>query len=168
VTYSTPRTWTTDDLVTATELNQEIRDNITDLDARTPSGAWATYTPTLTQSGAVTKTVTYARYIKIGRLITAELVLTVTGSGTGANAVLIGLPVAAAFGTNFPIIGAGNIFDSSAVLVYRGLAEIVSTTTFELIATNSTVAGALGADAFTAGLAVNDVVRAMVSYESAS
>lgn len=133
-----------------------------------PFGAWVSYTPTLTQPGAVTKTVTYAKYNRIGRMITAMGTLAVTGTGTAANSVEIGLPVAAAAPATIPL-GVGWVSDVSATLLYRGIARIGSTaSTMFLYASNSTATTALGVDAFTAALAVGDLVTFNVSYEAAS
>ena len=59
-------------------------------------GAWTTWTPTLTQSGTVTATVTSAVYGRWGRLIVGQFRLSVTGTGTGSNAVTVSLPVTSA------------------------------------------------------------------------
>jgi hypothetical protein len=48
------------------------------------------WTPSLTQSGAVSKTVTYAKYCTIGPLMFICAQLDITGAGTGNNNILIG------------------------------------------------------------------------------
>lgn len=130
-------------------------------------GAWTSYTPTLVQSGAVTKTVAGGAYIKIGRLVIARINLAVTGSGTAANEVRIGLPVAAVAAGAQPC-GAGFIFDSSTGLAYKGLAVIDNVNYVCLLAMNTTTGGRLGADTFTAALANADSVTAFVVYQSAA
>lgn len=134
-----------------------------------PMNAWETWTPTLTQSGAVTKTVTYGKLLRIGRLIVAEVFLTCTGSGTAANNVIVGLPVAsAANGALFAQeIGTATIFDVSANLAYKGNAILLSTTTLAIRA-SGTSSGVLGTTDFTAALAVNDTVSYSIMYEAAS
>jgi hypothetical protein len=59
-------------------------------------GVWTSWTPTVTQAGSITKTVTYARYIKLGRLVIAQAYLAITGAGSSATAVTVSLPVTAA------------------------------------------------------------------------
>lgn len=131
-------------------------------------GAWTTYTPTLVQSGAVTKTVTYGAYTKVGRTVTFQVTLTCTGAGSAANPVTIGLPVTAAKST-LVVIGSGWIFDASAVLMYRAVTEIVTATTVSLRSTVGTTATAfLGADQFTAALASGDILTCTGTYESAA
>jgi len=170
MTWSAPRTWTTGELVTAAHLNQEIRDNLLAALPLGPDG-WPSYTPTLVQSGAVTKTVTYAKYTKVGRQVTAALVLAATGAGTGANTVQIGLPPPVPASSSAGVLGtpcgAGYLYDNSANLAYPGVACITSTTTFAFEPAAVDVApGFLGGSTFTAALAAADQVAAFLSYES--
>jgi hypothetical protein len=51
---------------------------------------WVTYTPTITQSGAVTITVTYARYMVLANLIVGQGRVQITSAGTGNNPIVIG------------------------------------------------------------------------------
>lgn len=128
--------------------------------------AWTAWTPTLTQSGAVTKTVNYAHFVQLGKLVIAQCDLTVTGTGTGANNVIVGLPVTAV-GAVQRTIGMGYVYDSSATLIYTATIEFSSTSTAAFRATSSTVNGFLGASTFTAALAVGDLVSVSVMYEAA-
>lgn len=130
------------------------------------SGAMLTYTPTLTQSGAVTKTVTASGYVRLGRMVWGYVDLACTGSGTGANPVVIGLPITAALSTGV-IGGIGYINDASASTVYVGAPTLSSTTTFSMYGTGG-VSGVLGAAQFTAALVSTDVVRASFMYQAAS
>lgn len=162
--YTAPRTWVTGELVTAAMLNANVRDN---QNAAFPLGvdAWTAYTPTLTQSATVTKTVTYAKYQRVGRTITVNMIMSVTGAGTASNNILIGLPVASAAAGNITS-GAGFIGDSSAALNYTGAAVLASTTTVGIVA--NVGAGFLGASAMTAALASGDSVGLFVTYEAAT
>lgn len=127
---------------------------------------WTTYTPTLTQSGAVTKTVTYARYLRVGRMITVEVLLVATGAGTGANRITVSLPVTAAQGGDM-VAGSGYVFDASAATVYAGPATLFSTTS-AAIYLGSGVANHLGAAGMTAALANTDNVSVSLTYEAAT
>lgn len=129
-------------------------------------GAWTTYTPTLTQSGAVTKTVTYARYMKVGRMITAQVALLATGAGTAGQQVRIGLPVTAA--TNDLTIGSGRIYDLSANTMYGGIAHTPTTTAAFLVASATNGVDVLGAVGFTAALAAGDIITGSFTYEAAA
>lgn len=132
-----------------------------------PNAPWIDYTPTLIQSGAVTKTVDSARYMKIGRTVVFEVHVTCTGAGTGAVEVQIGLPLTAAYAAN-RMCGAGFIFDSSASVTYKGLAILRTTTAVALLPTNTTTNGNLGADTFTAALASPDQLLVSGVYEAAA
>lgn len=134
-----------------------------------PSGSgtnvWADYVPTLTQSGAVTKTVTRARYLQNGKTVTVAVRLVVTGTGTGANIVTVTVPVTAL--NAGPHCGVGVIYDSSAALTYTGVAKLATTTTISFVPTNSTTSNDLGAVSFVAGLASGDIIDFTATYEAA-
>lgn len=133
------------------------------------SEQWINFTPTLTQSATVTNTVQYARYSKMGRIITLNVYLSVTGSGTGANPVVVGLPVPAAF-TAFPLtIGTGQIFDQSAAINYAGILRISGSQTASFVPGAQTAAnGLLGNATFTAGLTNLDEISYSGTYEAVS
>jgi hypothetical protein len=130
--------------------------------------AWTSYTPTLTQSGAVTKTVSYAKYMQIGKTVIVGVYLRVTGAGTGATAVSVGLPVAAAF-TSFAIpVGVGQVFDQSAGINYPGILSITAATTASFVPSAQTATnGFLGTTIFTAALANLDEIGFSCTYEAA-
>lgn len=128
--------------------------------------AWSSYTPTLTQSGAVTKTVTRAKYVQLGKMVTVSLDLTVTGTGTASNAVIVGLPVTAASASDNQI-GSGIVFDASAGLLYQGAVVLASTTTIAMYGPATSPVGYLGTQQFTAALASGDRITGTIIYEAA-
>jgi hypothetical protein len=74
-----------------------LRTRVNALERIETPGIWADWTPTVTQSGSVTHTVNYARYVTIGRLVVVIAHLTMTGTGTTSNNIVVGgLPVAIA------------------------------------------------------------------------
>jgi len=75
-------------------------------------GAWSDYTPTWTQSVAVTKTVNWARYTQFNKWVQGSIKMTASGAGTANNKILVGLPVSAS-ANNF-IIGHMNYRDVSS------------------------------------------------------
>lgn len=161
---ATPVSGTT---ISTTAFGILVKDNF---DAAFPLGVdgWTSYTPTLTQSATVTKTVNYAKYIRIGRTIICSVDLAVTGAGTAANGVVIGLPVAAS-SAHGRSLGTGSIFDTSAGTVYNGIADFFgATTTVQLWSTSTDSGNTLGAAVFTAALAAGDAVNIHVIYEAAS
>jgi len=128
------------------------------------SGALTTWTPAVTQLGAVTVTVTNAKYTRLGRWVSGWCELAVTGSGTGANTVTVSTPVTAS--SSNAIVGTFGILDTSASTYYHGLARLNSTTLIAGIA-NAQTSG-LGVASFTAGLAAGDVVYVQFNFEAAS
>jgi hypothetical protein len=192
------KTWATNDVPTASDFNTQFRDQVvttctsgtrpagtegqliyeTDTDllyiynggwVRFGSSAgWTSYTPTLTQSGAVTKTVTYAKYEKVGRMVTCDVRLDVTGTGTGNNAISITLPFTAS--ANGLWVGQGVVYDASVTTIYPGLVALTSTTVAALtdaaaITTVNLFLGQTGTS-MTAALASGDALAMGFTYEA--
>lgn len=155
------KTWVAGDVVTAADTNLYLNHT---------GGAWTAWTPTITQSGSVTCTVNRATWFRAGRFITATAFLTVTGTGTASNAVVIGgLPVASSYGTGS--VGYGAISDLSAVRTYPGIAALTSTTSFVFLGTSTVSADiqlGVATSAFTAALANTDQISFTITYEAAS
>ena len=152
------KTFVAGDVLTAADVNTYLAGE---------GGAWTSWTPTLTQSGTVTKTVNRAVYARYGRTIIFHAYMTVTGSGTGSNSIIVGLPVTASSSLAMPI-GSAFLFDQSTGNYYGGAARIVSTTTMDIQADGIGTQLALGAGVFTGALAVNDVISLSGIYEAAS
>lgn len=134
-------------------------------------GALTSWTPTITQSGAVTKTVTHGTYQRVGRRITANCLLAVTGAGTAANTVLVSLPVACA--VDNMIIGIGYLSDSSANAQYGGIVFSTSGGNCFMLGTNSansiaTMTIGSGSNTFVAALASGDAISMEVNYPAAT
>lgn len=109
-------------------------------------GAGATYTPTVTQSGAVTKTVNRARYNYLGhRIIRVEFDLAMTGAGTGNNVIHITTPVTLATISSQQPIGVARLVDSGTA-AYPAFVVGRDTTTVQFIRVDATTNGVLGTD----------------------
>lgn len=136
-----------------------------------PTAAWVDYTPTLTQSGAVTKTVNTARYIQIGRMVHVEFFLTMTGAGTSNNSIQIGLPVAPSSGSlTSGSAGSATLVDSSASTAYGGVSYIFTSSTMAFQNGGSTTSAAQWGETgggFTAALASGDQITGTLTYEAA-
>lgn len=135
------------------------------------SGALTTWTPTVTQSGAVTVTVNYATYQRRGREVTCRFSVSATGAGTANNAVTIGgLPFTSAH-TSLPI-GIGYLSDASVPFVYAGMTFWLETsTTLNLLGTTNNAnprAGITGSGTFAAALASGDIIGGTFTYEAAA
>lgn len=135
-------------------------------DAAFPLGVdgWTAFTPTLTQSATLTKTVNYAKYQRVGRTIFCVINLAITSAGTAGNAILVGLPVTAASSSG--IVGVFRYFDSgSAIYVGTASADGGSTSVTRLFAPSSTAAFGIN-PAVTA--ASGDTVEVSITYEAAT
>lgn len=144
-------------------------------------GAWTTWTPTLGQGATtnIAKTVTYAKYVKLGRLVIANFTLTVTGTGTATSGVSITLPVnmnATEAAVDFTM-GTAYIFDTSANTYYGGMAKTagsVSTITFLPLTSvgvgsqNLGIGNVVAVTTFGAALAAGDTVSGSLMYEAVS
>lgn len=133
-------------------------------------GALTSWTPTVTQSGSVTVTNTYSRYQRVGRMITGWFSVSVTGSGTSSNAIIIGgLPVTAA--TSQIVVGNAELFDFSAAgsppCKWQVMLFMPSTTTFDL-RSGSSLDNRLGIATTTIGLASGDTLMGSFHYEAAA
>lgn len=127
-------------------------------------GVWTSYTPSLQQGGNVSKTVTYARYIKLGRLVVAEVYLQITGSGSSSTAIEVGLPATAA--QSIVSTGTFRVYDASVSTNRTGIAVLANTG--EVSGLMDNVTDYMGAAGFTAALASGDSVIVNVTYEAAS
>lgn len=145
-------------------------DNLTDATitaAKMAATAWTGFTPTLTQSGAVAVTVNYARYRVVGKVVYLQVLLTVTGTGTTNNAIVIGaLPAAIA-----PLqtgatrcIGTALIGDNSAGTHYLAAILPITASTLQFI-----VSGQSNYLGVTPNYAIdnNDTISFSVTYELA-
>ena len=126
--------------------------------------AWTAWTPTITQTGNVTKTVTSATYLQIGKLVFAEFNLSVTGSGTGTVGITVSLPVTAKSKSGVRI-GIGAIFDASTNTQYSGVCFQASTTAISYVGDWSG-GGTWGATP-AINLASGDNVTGTITYEAA-
>lgn len=163
--YSSPRTWTTGELVTAAMLNQDIRDN---QNAAFPLGvaAWTTYTPSNTNITVGNGTQT-ASYTRVGRVIVFKYHL-VWGSTTSyGGQIEVGLPVAAV-GAISQVLGSALLVDA-ATRVYVATARLDTASGSQAIVGHTESGGAGSVDAtnpFT--WTTNDVLSVTGTYEAAS
>lgn len=155
----TPRTWTAGETVTAALMNSDVRDPLAAL-----AGAWTSYTPTLAQGGTgnISKTVTYAKYIRVGKFVVCQWRLSATGTGTAGASITASLPFQAA--QSSLTIGSGAYSDGGTV--YSGVAQLDSTTTCGLARTDLTWTTLIGAEPSIA-VASGDVFDGFVVYEAA-
>jgi hypothetical protein len=143
--------------VSAALWNQDVRDNITAI------SEWSSYTPTVTQSGAVTMIVNYSKYRWYGG--TAEVIvhMTANGSGSSGSAILVSLPVDSAVAALS--VGVGLVSDADSGLHYP--AQMITNTATQVAfhRMDSATAGIIGVDP-AIGLASSDILRFTIRYET--
>lgn len=166
---TTPATWATNEIFTALKLNTEIRDNIAALQALIGAGGTSSFTPTITQSATITKTVVEARYAAFGSLCAFWVDLSLTSAGTVSNNIVMTLPLTAVSHGANANVGAGVFIDTSATVTYHVSLQLASTTTVKLMAsagTSGTLGQALVAAPATTAIAVasGDFLRAFGMY----
>lgn len=102
----------------------------------TTATGWSGWVPTLTQGATLTKTVLNARYTQVNKTVWGSVAVTITSAGTAANAILIGLPVAALASSGLTI---GSFeYVVTATTNYTGIVQLASTGTAFLVVTSST------------------------------
>lgn len=142
---TTPRTWVTGEVVTATELNAEVRDLGAGVQA-----AWDTYTPSWTATGtnpSLGNGTSVGRYLQVGKTITFMVQITAGSTTTfGAGRFCVSLPIAER-GTTIMWAVHGSVYDQSTDMKWACHAS--------KYATNGRVE--LEVDAGTAGNAMRNV-----------
>ena len=120
--------WPATSLDLANQLESRFASKLT-----TP-GAWTSFTPTLAQGATnnISKTVNYAKYTQIGKLVVCTISVTASGTGTAANNVTLSLPIAAS-GSAPLRIGSGHVYDASTIVRYTGMAELMTATTVTIV-----------------------------------
>ena len=134
------------------------------------------WTPTVTQSGAVTVTENWAVYSRFGRWIHAQFHVSCTASGTAGSAIIIGGLPATAAGAGIGVLhlGVGAFVDASDTnRTYPFAFNLESSTTLSLHK-DSTIGdiqprlGETGNDAFALALASGDTIGGTFSYVAAA
>lgn len=156
--WTAPKTIAVGDLGTASDWNTYVRDNSL---ATSNATSW---TPVITQSGTVTKTVTYATYVQVGGWTKGWVDLAVTGAGTGANLITVSTPSTAAASNNIPV-GSGFVQDAS-VNTYPVAVLLNSTTLFAFTRSDVVVAGGVGNSDPNFALANTDRIYFFFMYPS--
>lgn len=80
--------------------------------------AWTSYTPTITQGAAITKTITYAKWARVNKIVVVEANIALTSAGTASNALTLTLPIAPATSGIFSMIGSAMFYKASTTLPY--------------------------------------------------
>lgn len=129
------------------------------------SSEWVDWTPTVTQTGNVTKTITYARYIIIDSgKVTVSCKMLITGTGTAGSIIVVsGIPISAKYTGDSVCVGSAIIKDTGTAF-YECAVEMSTATTIRFLGYN--VVDYVGAVP-NFGLAANDIISFTITYEKA-
>ena len=138
-------------------------------------GALTSYTPTWVQSSTISKTVTYAKSMKLGRWCQGSVLMTATSAGVANNAITVTAPYTAAGGAS-TVVGAGWFQNAAldggmAIGYYSGILTLLNSTTFALIPTINGInafVGQAGGSNFDNAIASDDRIGLHFAYETAS
>lgn len=167
--WTTPSTWVSGAILTAAQLNQQLRDN---LDAI--GGAWTSFTPTMSNGWSLGNATVTSRYIKAGRLVIFSAHIKMGSTTTfGAGALRVALPA-----TSTAAKGDGWLTDIQAfsldagVSTYPFWAKQYDTNTLEFYVMNASGTYLGGASTVTNTVpftwATNDELWFSGTYEAAS
>ena len=129
-----------------------------------PAGAWNTFSPVIDQSGTITYTNNYSKYVMIGKTVHFQCSLVATSAGGAATAITVSLPVNANGTTVFKNSGGASFYDASAATM-----QVLQTNTggasvaFVSDTSGGNNFGAL--PAITVG--VGDYINLAITYEAA-
>jgi hypothetical protein len=126
-------------------------------------GVWQDYTPSWTQGATITKTVNFARYTQLNKLVIVNLKMTASSAGTASSPILVGLPVSAS--SNNSSMGLAFMFDVSAGDSGKeGLFSVYeSATTVHFLQTRSGESDKFGINLT---IASGDIISATFTYEA--
>jgi hypothetical protein len=129
--------------------------------------AWTAFTPAFAQAGAVSTTVTYARYLVQGKVAHVQIMLTSAATGTGGNPIdIASIPSAIEpkqTGASRSI-GSALFVDNNTAIHYTVSVIAISATTYRFIGYN--VTNSIGVDP-SITLASGDTISLSVTYEIA-
>lgn len=117
---ATPKTWVAGDVLTAAQLNAELRDALLGaFPLGPPDGAWTSFVPTVKFAATAATIVSDCKYTRVGRLIVANYAFRLTVLGGGVGNMSITYPVARRAITDpanayINSIGTGGAIDLSA------------------------------------------------------
>ena len=130
-----------------------------------PMGTWNTFSPVWTQSGTISYTNNYSKYVQIGKTVHFQCSLLATSAGGGAVAIGVSLPVTASSSTIFGAVGGANYYDAGPNIMYV-LSPYMNTTTQVLFVSDASAGNNFGAlPAVTVG--IGDYINLALTYEAA-
>ena len=128
---------------------------------------WISYTPAITQGVGITKTIDYAKYTQVNKIVVVSIAVRCTSAGTASNVINITLPVAsvAAAGSFGQTFGAGGFYDASTTQQYNLTAQLNGATIISLYGNSS--GGSLFGQFPAVTVANDDRIFLIAVYEAA-
>ena len=130
-----------------------------------PMGTWATFSPTWSQSGTISYTNNYSKYVQIGKTVHFRCSLLATSAGGGSTQISISLPVTASNASLFGAMGGANYYDVSPFTTYVLSPYFNSTSAVSFVSDTSAGNNFGAAPAVTVG--IGDYISLAVTYEAA-
>ena len=130
-----------------------------------PMGTWATFSPVWSQSGSISYTNNYSKYVVIGKTVHFRCSLLATSAGGGSTQISISLPVTASNASLFGATGSANYYDVSPFTTYVLSPYFNSTSAVSFVFNTSAGNNFGAAPAVTVG--IGDYISLAVTYEAA-
>jgi hypothetical protein len=133
----------------------------------TIGAAWESYTPTISQGATLTKTIGYAKYTRINKLVIVHVMCTITSAGTAGSVYVCTLPITAAnadapyFGCN----GSATFYDASAAQPYVWGVHLGASSQINFV--GITAGGNYAGNVPNVTAANGDTLSFIISYEAA-
>jgi hypothetical protein len=132
--------------------------------------AWTSYTPVLAQgaSSNISKTVSYSNYEKIGRRVTWQCRLAITGAGSSGSDITVTIPLTQAYTGGETIVGSGIYYDASATALYSLIVALQATGVLAFYIASGAQVSHIGTATVAFATANSDVLAFDATYETAS
>ena len=149
----------------STNLIAEVIYDGTQFQLINPMGTWATFSPGWSQSGSISYTNNYSKYVVIGKTVHFQCSLLATSAGGGAVQISISLPVTASSSVVFRAVGGANYYDASAVTMFVLSPYLSSISAVSFVCDTSGGNNFGAAPAITVG--IGDYISLAITYEAA-
>jgi hypothetical protein len=165
---TTPRTWAAGEVVTAAEMNTEVRDAITGIQA-----AWTAYTPTLTATTTSptlgTGSSATGAYLQIGKLffVRGVIVFGTSGVVAGSGNYRVSMPTSLSTGYNAWRVAYGQAILEDSSASSRVVRFLMAPSSGASVAALIDVAGAQVTDAVPWVWAASDAISWSATFQAA-